>query len=98
SAIAELVKASPDYPPALLTLARSDSAAGRLDGAAALYGKILKDNPGNTRALNDYGVLLARQGNYPAAGELFRRALRLSPGLESAGQNLALLEKISAAR
>jgi Flp pilus assembly protein TadD len=97
AAIKELAGANPGYAPALLVLARSYCATGGLAGAEVLYRKILKDDPANTEALNDYGVLLARQGNYPAAGELFRRALRLSPGLESARQNLERLEKVRVA-
>ena len=98
AAIKELVAASPGYAPALLVLARSYSATGALAEAEIVYRKILKEDPANTEALNDYGVLLARQGNYPAAGELFSRALRLSPGLESARQNLQRLERARSAR
>ncbi|MDP2865792.1 MAG: tetratricopeptide repeat protein [Elusimicrobiota bacterium] len=97
AAIKELVGANPGYAPALLVLARSYSAAGGLAEAEVIYGKILKEDPANTEALNDYGVLLARRGNYPAAGGLFSRALRLSPRLESARQNLERLEKLKAA-
>lgn len=97
-AIKELIGANPGYAPALLVLARSYSATGGLDEAEVLYGRILKEDPANTEALNDYGVLLARRGNYPAAGELFSRALRLSPGQQSARQNLEKLERVRAAR
>jgi len=98
AAITELVKVRPGYPPALLILARADVATGRQPRAAVLYRTILADNPGNTEALNDYGVLLARQGDYSAAEELFRRALRISPRLTSARQNLDRLERVRAAR
>jgi len=96
AAMQELIKADPDYAPALLTLARAALAAGSVPEAEALYKKLLKNNPDNIEALNDYGVLLARQGDYPAAGRFFRRALRLSPGLESARQNLERVDTISA--
>ena len=98
AAIMELLKAQPDYSPALLVLARTYSVSGRLAEAEIIYQKLLRDNPDNIEALNDYGVLQARQGNYPAAGELFRRVLRLSPGFISASQNLARLEGLKAAQ
>ncbi len=98
AAITELVKTTPDFPPALLMLARADAATGKLSAAAALYAKILAENPANTDALNDYGVLLARQGKYDEAWELFTRALRFSPGLTSTRQNLFRLARVRAAR
>lgn len=98
AAMKELLAASPEHPQALLALARSGSGSGRPAEAEALYLRLLGNDPNNVEALNDYGVLLARQGNYPAAGELFRRALRLDPGLESAKQNLARLERVGSAQ
>ncbi|HAU89457.1 MAG TPA: hypothetical protein DCW72_04240, partial [Elusimicrobia bacterium] len=40
---------------------------------------------------------LARRGDYEGAARLFRRALRVSPGLASAAANLARAEAAKAA-
>ncbi|OGR37583.1 MAG: hypothetical protein A2X29_00790 [Elusimicrobia bacterium GWA2_64_40] len=88
---------NPGYAPALLAAAREHAAAGRPAEAAPLYERLLADDPANTEALNDYGVLLARRGDYSGAERLFRRALRVSPGLASAAANLARAEAAKAA-
>ncbi len=92
--LALLLKTSPGYAPALLAMAREKAAAGHIADAAVFYEKLLSANPYDLEGLNDYGVLLARAGKYPEAGVLFRRALKVSPGLPSARQNLDRLEKM----
>lgn len=92
--LAALFKSSPDYPPALLALARAAAAGGSPSDAGVFYHRLLAVNPYDLEGLNDYGILLARGGNYAAAESLFRRALKVSPGLETARANLARLTKI----
>ena len=89
------LKTDPDYAPALLALARGRASAGWSAEAAAFYARILKASPYNLEALNDYGILLARSGDHSGAEELFRKALKVSPGLESARKNLTRLEKLT---
>ncbi|OGR68371.1 MAG: hypothetical protein A2081_02140 [Elusimicrobia bacterium GWC2_61_19] len=93
--LAAVLKAGPDYTPALLTMARSYAASGRAAEAAVFYARLLKINPYDLEGLNDYGILLARAGDYAEAREFFRRALKISPGLESARRNLARLEELT---
>ncbi len=88
-ALRETVRLNPSYPPAVLAVARAAAGSGRGTEAEALYRGVLAANPADLEALNDYGVLLAARGDYGAAEELFLRALRLSPDLESAARNLA---------
>lgn len=90
-ALDRLLAAHPDDGPALLALARARVSEGRPAGAAVLYERLLKADPCNLEGLNDYGVLLAKAGDLPGAERMFKKALRLSPGLESARQNLAKL-------
>ena len=52
---------------------------GRLADAAALYRKILRQNPKNADALHLLGVIEAQGKNLLAAIELFDRAIELSP-------------------
>ncbi len=92
-ALMATVRSAPDYAPALLAWARYASAVRRTDEAEALYRKVLSLNPADLEALNDYGVLLASRGDYAAAAGLFRRALRISPGLEGAASNLRRAEE-----
>jgi Flp pilus assembly protein TadD len=89
-----LLISTPDYPPALLTAARLRARAGRAGEASVLYTRLLNSDPYNLEGLNDYGILLAGAGDYERAAALFRKALKVSPGLESARQNLSRLEKI----
>jgi len=94
-ALVETLKADPYYAPALLAAARVYSGTGRKKEAAAYYTRLLETNPYDLEGLNDYGILLAEGGNYDGAGALFRRALKVSPGLESARLNLARLETLT---
>lgn len=93
--LAEAVKADPRHAPSLLAAARLNGAAGRRREAKLFYSRILELNPYDLEALNDYGVMLAMEGNAGGARELFSRALKVSPGLQSARQNLARLETLS---
>jgi len=92
AALAETLKADPRYAPALLAAARLNAGAGRQKEAAAFYTRLLEINPYDLEGLNDYGILLAMGGDRAGARELFGRALKVSPGLASARQNLARLD------
>ncbi|HCC48290.1 MAG TPA: hypothetical protein DEQ38_09300 [Elusimicrobia bacterium] len=96
AALEEILKVSPGYAPALLAAARAHTAGGRGAQAEAAYLRILAANPADLEALNDYGVLLARRGDYDGAEALFRRALRLLPG-GGAAQNLLKVQALKAA-
>lgn len=95
-AIAEILRAKPDYIPAQLVLARSDAAAGPDGQAEEIYKKVLTEDPVNLEALNDYGILLAKHGDLDGAEKFFRKALGIAPGLPSAAENLRRLEEIRA--
>lgn len=93
-ALAAAMKADPRHAPSLLAAARLNAAAGRRHEAKTFYSRILELNPYDLEALNDYGILLAMEGNDGEARELFTRALKVSPGLPSARQNLHRLDTI----
>lgn len=68
--------------------------AGRTREEAALYRSpatfyttLLRRNPGCWLAEENLGVLLAREGNLPAAVSHYERAIRLNPGLPQAYTN-----------
>jgi len=90
----KLLADRPDYCPALLAAGREKVVSGRAAEADAFYTRLLAANPYDLEGLNDYGILLARSGNYAGAATLFRRALKISPGLESARANLTRLENL----
>lgn len=89
--LTQLLMARPDYGPALLAAGRDKVLSGKPAEAEVLYARLLAANPYDLEGLNDYGILLARSGNYDGAENLFRRALKVAPGLESARANLARL-------
>lgn len=91
--LAGLLASSPDYVPGLKAAAQAAAAAGRPEETSAFYARVLAASPYDLEALNDYGILLARGGDYAGAERLFRRALKVSPALPSARANLARLEK-----
>ena len=94
AALAASLQADPRYAPSLLAAARLNAGAGRRLPAAAFYSRLLEINPYDLEGLNDYGILLAMGGDPAGARELFSRALKVSPGLASARQNLARLEAL----
>ena len=97
AALDRALEYNPGYPPALLAMARGQEAAGRKTEAAVYYGRLLAASPYNLEGLNDYGVLLAKSGDYEGAERLFRTELKVSPGLPSARANLAHLAGLKAA-
>lgn len=66
-------------------------AAGRLDEAGVLYGRILDVAPGHSQALYLAGTLMCQQGRYDEARPLLERAVARAPDLAAAHLNLARL-------
>jgi Flp pilus assembly protein TadD len=56
--------------------------------AMAELREVLQAQPGNARALNNYGAALQSEGRTSEAIEQFRRAMELDPGYENARFNL----------
>jgi len=65
--------------------------SGRLNRARMWYEKALTADPGCVVALNNLGVLLIKDKNYPAARNRFEKAIRLEPGYVDPYYNLACL-------
>lgn len=65
--------------------------SGRLNKARTWYEKALMADPGCVVALNNLGVLLIKDKNYPAARGRFEKAIRLKPGYVDPYYNLACL-------
>jgi tetratricopeptide (TPR) repeat protein len=49
--------------------------AGNLSEAKQLYQEILKEHPDNPLALNNFGALMVREGDYPGALQHLEKAL-----------------------
>ena len=90
AACEELLKARPGHAGALLRLARAANAARDYGAAVDLFAKLIEQEPRNHDALNDLGLLLAREFAEFARGEaLLRRALEVAPSSADARANLA---------
>ena len=70
---------------------REHHKSGRLNKARTWYQKALIADPGFVVALNNLGVLLIKDENYPAARGRFEKAIRLKPGYVDPYYNLACL-------
>ena len=70
---------------------KADHKNGRLNRAKMWYEKALIADPGSVVALNNLGVLLIKDKNYPAARSRFEKATRLKPGYVDPYYNLACL-------
>lgn len=76
---------------ALYQVGRTHHRSGRLREARIFYGKALKADPGCVAALNNLGVILMTEKNYPEARSRFEKAIRLKPGYVDPCYNLACL-------
>ena len=76
---------------ALYERGKEDHKGGRLNRAKMWYEKALIADPGCVVALNNLGVLLIKDKNYPAAQGRFEKAIRLKPGYVDPYYNLACL-------
>lgn len=65
--------------------------SGRLNEAKTFYEKALRADPGCVVALNNLGVILMNERNYPAARIRFEKAIRLKPEYVDPCYNLACL-------
>jgi tetratricopeptide (TPR) repeat protein len=70
---------------------KQDHKGGRLNRAKMWYEKALIADPGCVVALNNLGVLLIKDKNYPAARSRFEKAIRLKPGYVDPYYNLTCL-------
>jgi tetratricopeptide (TPR) repeat protein len=68
--------------------------AGRLKDARRLYEEALRVNPDHVEALNNLGVILMHDKEFPAARSSFEKAIRLRPGYVDPYYNLACLHAI----
>jgi len=67
---------------------------GSLNQAKRLYQETIKSDPGYVDALNNLGVILIQEGDYPAAQRHFEKAMRLKPAYAEPFYNLACLHAI----
>lgn len=67
---------------------------GRIEEAKSVYRKVLIQSPGDTRALNDLGVLLLHEGEFHQAENYLEKAVRLNPGDVNPYYNLACLQTL----
>ncbi|HTO51487.1 MAG TPA: tetratricopeptide repeat protein [Burkholderiales bacterium] len=90
AACEELLGARPGHAGALLRLARAALAARDYGRAVERFGRVVEREPSNAAALNDLGLLLAREfGEFERGEALLRRALAAAPGNADAKANLA---------
>jgi len=82
-----LSSAQPADWPVRLRLAVVEPVAAR---AAALYESVLKDQPGETAALVNLGILYAAAGRTKEAIAVWERALAANPAAEEAALNLSI--------
>lgn len=66
------------------------ASAGRLQTAAECYRELVALEPANPDLRNNYGILLARSGDFVSALVQFEAALKLDPAHASARRNLEL--------
>ncbi len=90
AACGEFLAARPGHAGALMRLARAAYAARDYSRAVERFGQVLEREPENAAALNDLGLLLAREFAEFARGEaLLRRALAAASESADARANLA---------
>ena len=82
------VEKVPGSEPAYAALAGLYLKRGNEAQALSVYEALLRLNPYNSEALNNAGIINAKNGRYDAAGDLFKKALEVDPGSESAVMNL----------
>jgi Flp pilus assembly protein TadD len=73
----------------LTELGGTAAASGRLADAERYYRELVDLEPKDADVRNNFGVILARQGNFRAAIDQFEASLKLNPAHEGARQNLA---------
>lgn len=88
------IERAPGSEPAYVQLAGLYLRQGKEAQALEIYEALLRLNPYSREALNDAGIINAKNGRYEAAGALFRKALEIEPGSKSAAANLERLESL----
>jgi tetratricopeptide (TPR) repeat protein len=92
---AYLTRAQPADAEVLLRLAVMEKDPRR---AASLYQAVLRDQPANTTALVNLGVLHAKAGRPAEAAKLWQRSLDANPAIEGVALNLSQVLPIAEAR
>ncbi len=90
------VEEAPGSEPAYAALAGLYLKRGREAQALAVYEALLRLNPYNMEALNNTGIINAKNGRYGAAGELFKKALEMAPNDKSSAMNLERVKRSQA--
>lgn len=94
----DAIRIAPDAPEPYLFLAELyeslvDKDPSPLFNAAGVYAELLKRQPDNIDALNNYGIVCIRLGNLKKARELWERVLVISPSDSTARENLERLKR-----
>jgi Flp pilus assembly protein TadD/mono/diheme cytochrome c family protein len=96
----EVLAAHPEDDPAhqhlvqiLMELGDSAASAGRTAQAVECYRQLVALEPGNPDLRNNFGILLARQGDMVSALAQFEAALKADPSHAAARRNLELTRK-----
>lgn len=84
----QAVEKAPGSEPAYAALAGLYLKQGNEPRALDVYGALLRLDPYNLEALNNSGIINAKNGRYGAAEKLFKKALEMDPGSASVARNL----------
>jgi Flp pilus assembly protein TadD len=87
---AEAVRVTPHVPTIRVNLANALASAGRFAEAEDEYKSLVEMEPGNAAFINNYGVVLFKQGKKEEAVKQFRKALEIAPNLKDARESLAV--------
>ena len=85
----QALRSKPDYGPALLNYMVFLGRQERYHEAEALGRQLLETTRDNAVAHNNFGIIMAQQGDFERAIEHFSEALRINPKLREAADNLA---------
>jgi Tfp pilus assembly protein PilF len=72
----------------LIQSGNAAASEGRLTTAAASYRELVALRPGDADLRNNFGIILARTGDLPAAAAQFEAALQANPSHQTARRNL----------
>ena len=86
-----VVAKAPDFAEAHDNLGNALRISGRLDEAAAAFGKAVSLKPDFAAAHSNLGIVLEAQRDFPGAEAAYRRALDVNPGFARAHNNLGQL-------
>jgi tetratricopeptide (TPR) repeat protein len=87
--IAEILRAAPGMPQALLVKGRAERLSGQLDAARATLSALFADQPRSAATALELGLVHYRAGDAPAAIAMLRRATELKPDMAESWTALA---------